>query len=194
MNKPTAETIVDAALETLLDAGFAGATSRAIARRGGFNQALIFYHHGSLEALLLAALRQTSEARLTRYREAVAGAATLDVLIPTMVELWEEDKAAGHVRVVSQMIAGSVNRPEDARRDRGRGRDGVDERRAELVQGPDRLGHRHDAPGERAVGESCNTVANLDLDRAELPRAVARAGGCDCIRHERDAAGRRVER
>jgi AcrR family transcriptional regulator len=112
MTKPTAQTIVDAALETLLEEGFAGATSRAIARRGGFNQALIFYHHGSLAWLLVAALRQTSEQRLERYREAVAGASTLDELIPVMADLWEEDKAAGHVRIVSQMVAGSVNRPE----------------------------------------------------------------------------------
>ncbi|TMK57251.1 MAG: helix-turn-helix transcriptional regulator, partial [Actinobacteria bacterium] len=81
MIKPTAQTIADAALETLREEGFAGATSRAIARRGGFNQALIFYHHGSLERLLVAALRQTSEQRLERYREAVAGASTLDELI-----------------------------------------------------------------------------------------------------------------
>ena len=55
---------------------------------------------------------QTSEQRLERYREAVAGASTLDELIPVMADLWEEDRAAGHVRVVSQMVAGSVNRPE----------------------------------------------------------------------------------
>src|SRR5260221_9188361 len=29
-----------------------------------------------------------------------------------MADLWEEDKAAGHVRVVAQLIAGSANRPE----------------------------------------------------------------------------------
>jgi AcrR family transcriptional regulator len=115
MLKPTAETIVDAALETLREEGFAGATSRAIARRGGFNQALIFYHHGSLERLLVAALRRTSEARLARYREAVAGAATLEELIRTLADLWQEDRAAGHVRVVSQLVAGSVNRPDLAR-------------------------------------------------------------------------------
>src|SRR5438034_11812268 len=102
MIKPTAQTIVDAALETLREEGFAGATSRAIARRGGFNQALIFYHHGSVEALLLAALARTSEERLARYREAVGEVETLDELVPAMADLWEEDKAAGHVRVVSQ--------------------------------------------------------------------------------------------
>lgn len=112
MIKSTADTIVDAALETLREDGFAGATSRAIARRGGFNQALIFYHHGSLEALLAVALRRTSEGRLARYREVVADADTLEELLPRMAELWAEDKAAGHVQVVAQMIAGAANRPE----------------------------------------------------------------------------------
>ena len=112
MTKATAQTIVKATLATLREEGFAGASSRAIARRGGFNQALIFYHFGSLEGLLLAALRQTSEERLDRYRTVVTPIATLDALIPAMADLWEEDKAAGHVRVVAQLIAGSVNRPE----------------------------------------------------------------------------------
>src|SRR6185295_9127223 len=83
MLKATAQTIVKAALATLRDEGFAGATSRAIARRGDFNQALIFYHFGSLESLL-----------------------------PAMADLWDEDKAAGHVQIVAQLVAGSINRPE----------------------------------------------------------------------------------
>ena len=112
MTKSTTQTIVKATLTTLRDEGFAGATSRAIARRGGFNQALIFYHFGSLENLRLAAVRQMSEERLARYTEAVAALPTLEALVPTMVDLWEEDKAAGHVQVVAQLIAGSANRPE----------------------------------------------------------------------------------
>src|SRR5881227_1698564 len=112
MTKPTAQTIVEAAVETLKAEGFAGASSRAIARRGGFNQALIFYYFGSLEGLLLAALEQASEERLARYRAAVAEVDSLDTLIPVMAELWEQDKASGHVRVVSQLVAGAVNRPE----------------------------------------------------------------------------------
>jgi AcrR family transcriptional regulator len=112
MIKATAQTIVKAALETLREEGFAGATSRAIARRGGFNQALIFYHFGSLEGLLIAALRQASEQRLARYREVIARISTLEELVPAMADLREEDKAAGHVQVVAQVIAGSANRPE----------------------------------------------------------------------------------
>jgi AcrR family transcriptional regulator len=88
------------------------ATSRAIARRGGFNQALIFYHFGSLENLRVTALRRTSEERLARYSERVAEAPTLEALVPVMADLWEEDRASGQVRVVAQLIAGSANRPE----------------------------------------------------------------------------------
>jgi AcrR family transcriptional regulator len=110
--KPTAQTIVKAALETLREEGFAGASSRAIARRGGFNQALIFYHFGSVEAALLAAMRQLGEERLARYREVVAPIDSLEELMPAMAALWKEDEAAGHVRVVAQVIAGSANRPE----------------------------------------------------------------------------------
>jgi len=116
MLKPTTETIVEAALETLRQRGFAGATSRAIARTGGFNQALVFYHFGSVENLLVAALERTSRERLARYRAAVADAQTLDELIPVMADLWQQDKASGNVRVISQMVAGAVDRPELARR------------------------------------------------------------------------------
>src|SRR5437868_3468971 len=107
--------IAAAAFETLRTEGFAGASSRAIARRGGFNQALIFYHFGSLEALLLAALRRTSEERLARYRERVAESAAVEELVPVLGELHAEDRATGHMRVVAQMVAGSLNRPELAR-------------------------------------------------------------------------------
>lgn len=116
MTKPTARLLVDAALETLKAEGYAGATSRAIAGRAGVNQALVHYYFGSVENLLVAALEQASNERRARYEEAVAQVASLDALIPVMAELWEQDKASGHVRVISQMVAGAVNRPELAER------------------------------------------------------------------------------
>jgi AcrR family transcriptional regulator len=108
----TREQIVDAALRTLADDGFAGATSRAIARRGGFNQALVFYYFGSLDALLLAALDKTSEARLERYRAAVRAATTLEELVAVAARAYRDDRKSRHVAVVAQMVAGSVTRPE----------------------------------------------------------------------------------
>jgi AcrR family transcriptional regulator len=108
----TRQRIVEAALETLKQEGFAGATSRAIARAGGFNQALIFYHFGSLDSLLLAALDHTSAERLERYRKAVADAETAEELLAVMTSIHAEDRATGHTTVVAQMISGSVARPE----------------------------------------------------------------------------------
>src|SRR5215207_6511908 len=108
----TKRQIVKAALETLKKDGFTGATSRAIARAGGFNQALIFYHFGSLDGLLLAALDQTSEERLERYRQAVGDAASIDELVAAVARLYAEDRERGHMTVVAQMVAGSAAHPE----------------------------------------------------------------------------------
>jgi AcrR family transcriptional regulator len=99
-------------VRTLQREGFAGATSRAVARNGGFNPALIFYYFGSLDGLLLAALEQTSTARLTRYREALEDVTTVDRLLEVMVSLYSEDRDSGHITVVSQMMAGSLANPE----------------------------------------------------------------------------------
>jgi AcrR family transcriptional regulator len=111
----TRKRIVDAALKTLKKEGFAGATSRAIARQGGFNQALIFYHFGSLDGLLLAALDQTSKERLRRYRAAVEEAETVEDMAQVAASIYAEDRDQGHMTVVSQMVAGSVARPELAK-------------------------------------------------------------------------------
>ena len=108
----TRNQILRAAFDTLEDKGFAAATSRAVAERGGFNQALVFYYFGSMDALLLAALDWTNERRLNAYRAALADAKTLDEVLATAARLFEEDRESGHVTVVSQMIAGSVARPE----------------------------------------------------------------------------------
>jgi len=111
----TRERIVEAALQTLKDEGFAGASSRAIARAGGFNQALIFYHFGSVEDLLLAALDKTSAERLERYRAEVGKANTAEQLAAVAAEVYKEDRDQGHMTVVSQMVAGSVAKPELAK-------------------------------------------------------------------------------
>jgi AcrR family transcriptional regulator len=111
----TPRQIAEATLEALRTEGFAGATSRVIARIGGFNQALIFYHYGSLDNALLAALDLTSEERMARYRDALDGARTLEELIGIARTFYREDSESGHVAVVSQLVAGSLARPELAK-------------------------------------------------------------------------------
>jgi AcrR family transcriptional regulator len=136
----TRQRIVEAALETLKREGFAGATSRAIARAGGVNQALIFYHFGSLDGLLLAALDHTSAQRLERYRKAVDEAETVEELLSVAVSIHAEDRETGHTTVVAQMIAGSVARPELAPEMIARMEPWIDLCEEALVKGFERLG------------------------------------------------------
>jgi AcrR family transcriptional regulator len=104
--------LIEAALETLKRAGFAGTSAREIARTGGFNQALIFYHFGSVNHLLLAALDETSARRMARYRDAVGGARSLTELIDVAARIYREDLESGHITVLAEMIAGSSAHPE----------------------------------------------------------------------------------
>lgn len=117
MVKATAQTstkdrIVEAVLETVREEGFSGTTARAIAQRGGFNQALIFYHYGSVKALLLAALDVTSGRRLERYEAAIAGTTSPAEVVAMARELYSEDLASGHAKVLAEIMAGGINDPE----------------------------------------------------------------------------------
>ncbi|MGI9608819.1 MAG: TetR/AcrR family transcriptional regulator [Acidimicrobiia bacterium] len=67
--RSTKDIILDAALETVRREGIVGTSARAIARTGDFNQALVFYHFGSVEELLLAALQRANDRRMARVGE-----------------------------------------------------------------------------------------------------------------------------
>lgn len=109
---PIKDRIIEAAFQTLKEEGFAGTSARAIARRGNFNQALIFYHFGTLTDVLLAALDKTSADRMSRYREAIKGARTVDEKIATATRLYREDLSSGRITVISELVAGSLARPD----------------------------------------------------------------------------------
>ena len=108
----TRQALIDAALATLRNHGHKGATSRTIARTAGVNQALVFYHFGSVNGLLLAALDQTGEDRLARYRDAVAKASSFEDLLGVAIGIYREDLDEGHMTVVAEMMAAGVSDPE----------------------------------------------------------------------------------
>ena len=108
MSNDTKERIVQATIETLRTEGFAGTSARVIATRGGFNQALVFYHFGTLNELLLAALDETSERRMQRYQKALHGVKGLPATLRVAGELYEEDQAEGHITVLCELVAGSA--------------------------------------------------------------------------------------
>ena len=96
---------MEAALTTLKSEGYAGTSARAIARTGGFNQALVFYHFGSVNELLLAALDATSEERMARYEAAVDQVDTLPDLFRVAGEVYREDLADGHITVLAELMS-----------------------------------------------------------------------------------------
>lgn len=104
--------IIEAALETLKARGFAGTSAREIARVGGFNQALIFYHFGSVQNVLLAGLDLVSERRMRAYGPAFAEAQTISELATLAAEIYREDLQNGYVTVLVEMVAGAVSSPE----------------------------------------------------------------------------------
>jgi AcrR family transcriptional regulator len=104
--------IVEAALEALKAKGFAGASAREIANVGGFNQALIFYHFGSVQNLLLAALDLVSARRMRAYATAFERARTVSDLAGLAREIYAEDLENGYVTVLGEMVAGGVSNAE----------------------------------------------------------------------------------
>jgi AcrR family transcriptional regulator len=107
----TRAALLAAAIGALREVGFGGASAREIARRAECNQALVFYHFGSVSDLLLAALDDVSTRRLGAYQEMLDRASTLTDLIDSARAIFSEDLDAGHVAVLVEMISGAQSTP-----------------------------------------------------------------------------------
>jgi AcrR family transcriptional regulator len=107
----TRQALIDGAIETLKSEGFVGTSARAIAKQSGCNQALVFYHFGSVVELLLAALDEVSARRLQRYTAAAARIDSPRDLVTVASEVFEEDMNNGYVTVLVEMIAGASATP-----------------------------------------------------------------------------------
>ncbi|MFF4124215.1 TetR/AcrR family transcriptional regulator [Microbispora rosea] len=99
--------LLEGALETLRTQGIAGASARAIATSAGVNQALVFYHFGTVDDLLAAALRYGSEQRVAVYRARFAAVNSLRELLDLGRALHADEREAGNLAVLAQMLAGS---------------------------------------------------------------------------------------
>ena len=98
--------IVDAALRSLVREGYANTSARTIAATGDFSPALVFYHFGSVDALLLAALDHVSAERLSRYSRRLGGVLTVGELAEGMHELYLEDQHDGYLTAVQEIVGG----------------------------------------------------------------------------------------
>jgi len=101
----TRQRLLDAAVEVLREEGITGATARRIAARAGVNQALVFYHFGSVANLLLQSFLRTSDGQIARYRAAAEGVDSLHDLVGIARRLHDEDLESGAVTAVTQVMA-----------------------------------------------------------------------------------------
>ncbi len=87
----TRNRIIQAALATVRTEGLVGASARAIARTGDFNQALLFYHFGSIEDLLIESLDWANTRRMEHFSPQFEAAEDLVDLVDLAYELYVSD-------------------------------------------------------------------------------------------------------
>ncbi len=99
--------IIGAAKEVLRDEGITQASARTIARQGNFNQALIFYHFGSLESLLVEVAKDEGQQRASVYAEQFQRITKLSDLVRIAQDVHQHELATGGPTVLSQLLAGA---------------------------------------------------------------------------------------
>jgi AcrR family transcriptional regulator len=103
----TRQKLIDGALETIRSHGIAGVSARTVATAAGVNQALVFYHFGSVDDLLAEACMTATRARVELYRARLAGVTSLRQLLDVGRALHIEERALGNVAVLAQLLAGA---------------------------------------------------------------------------------------
>ncbi len=108
----TAQQILAAARQALLDAGFAALSTRKVAEAAGVPLSQIHYHFGSKEQLILAMLAAENDSLVRRQAEMF----TLDVPLSVRWDLacnyFDDDLESGYVRVLQEMMAAGWSSPD----------------------------------------------------------------------------------
>lgn len=107
MAKDTRAALLNAALRTIGERGFAGASARHIATAAGQNQALVFYHFGTVNDLIAEACRTSTAERIALYREQFDQATTFAELLAVGRKVHVTEHAEGNVAVLAQLLAGA---------------------------------------------------------------------------------------
>ncbi|GAA2532562.1 TetR/AcrR family transcriptional regulator [Pilimelia columellifera] len=108
----TRRRLIAGALAAINQHGIAGVSARTIAAAaGGVNQALVFYHFGGVDELLAAACLASTRERVARWSVEMAEVGSLRELLAVGQRMHEEERAAGNVAVLAQLLAGAQTDP-----------------------------------------------------------------------------------
>ncbi|WP_433128530.1 TetR/AcrR family transcriptional regulator [Micromonospora sp. CA-240977] len=103
----TKQRLLDGTIAAIREHGIAGVSARTIAAAAGVNQALVFYHFGSVDDLLTAACRVSTAERVEHWSARLASAGSLRDLLAVGRELHDEERQLGNVSFLAQMLAGA---------------------------------------------------------------------------------------
>ncbi|SCL37608.1 DNA-binding transcriptional regulator YbjK [Micromonospora pallida] len=103
----TKRRLIDGAMAAIRQHGIAGVSARTIAAAAGVNQALVFYHFGSVDELLAAACRAGTAERVASWSARLAEVRSLRELLAVGRALHTEERALGNVSFLAQMLAGA---------------------------------------------------------------------------------------
>lgn len=111
MSGDTRQRLLAGTISTLRDKGIAGISARSIAAAAGVNQALVFYHFGTVEELVIAACQGETQVQVSQYADQLAGVTSLRELLTVGQALHEKERAAGNTQVLAQVLAGAQTSP-----------------------------------------------------------------------------------
>ncbi|MER7455620.1 TetR/AcrR family transcriptional regulator [Micromonospora sp. NPDC126480] len=103
----TKRRLLDGTITAIGQHGIAGVSARTIAATAGVNQALVFYHFGSVDELLAAACRTGTAERVAHWSPRLRKVRSLRELLDVGRSLHEEERTLGNVSVLAQMLAGA---------------------------------------------------------------------------------------
>jgi AcrR family transcriptional regulator len=103
----TRDKLLDAAAELLTAEGPGAVSARAIATRADVNQALVFYHFGTVSDLLEAAVRRTVDRAVASYDDRFRAVQSLGGLLDLGRDLQQAEQSRGNVAQMAHVLAGA---------------------------------------------------------------------------------------
>ena len=152
----TREKLLESTADLLATEGLAGVSARSIAAHAGVNQALVFYHFGTVPELLEAAVRRSVDLAVASYRDRFSD-----------------------VRSLSDLLALGQDLRADRAPPRQRRPDGAGDGRCPELRGPEARRSVRDAAVERRARGGAGAAAGRQpaRGRGRPGRAGPRGGG-----------------
>ena len=107
----TRQKLLQAAAATFSEHGAAATSARSIATRAGVNQALVFYHFGTVSELIAAACQDRLDEAVEQYRTQFSAVSSLSELLAVGRELNVREREVGNVLLMAQLMASAAHDP-----------------------------------------------------------------------------------